>query len=301
MDLQRSTVKSVYSILPSCPTRQDLLTRWPALDVSARRDRLAEHASVVPGPSGSGARRIAAVGGNPCRDWTVAARSARPGRCDPEVHKVIANRLGWLDSPALMADALERLHDIRGRDQERRASPTPCCWAWAARASRPKCCGRCVGTVARLAAPPHARLDRSGGGPRRRHAGRHDALHPRQQVRHDDRAQLARGAISGRGCSTPASRPGRSHFIAITDAGTELATRARREKFRESSSTRPTSAGAIPRCRFSGWSRRRSWDRTSTRLVAWGLAMLAVERPRAPATSTRACGRARHGHGGRRR
>ena len=31
---------------------------------------------------------------------------------DPEVHKTIANRLGWLDSPALMADSLERLHDI---------------------------------------------------------------------------------------------------------------------------------------------------------------------------------------------
>ena len=49
----------------------------------------------------------------------VAARPVGLERPIPRCSKTIANRLGWLDSPALMADSLERLHDVRRRRSRR--------------------------------------------------------------------------------------------------------------------------------------------------------------------------------------
>ena len=86
----------------------DLLTRWPALEVSARRDALKNSLQSFPGALAAAVEShqwaaIRAVTGLWQRDPTAWST-------DPEVHKVIANRLGWLDAPALMADSLDRLH-----------------------------------------------------------------------------------------------------------------------------------------------------------------------------------------------
>src|SRR5919109_37282 len=83
----------------------DLLTRWPALDASAKRARLQQTLQLTPGSL-------------PLAEDATAAERAAAGlwRRDPSVwtsdaavQQKIAARLGWLSSPAAMADALDRL------------------------------------------------------------------------------------------------------------------------------------------------------------------------------------------------
>jgi glucose-6-phosphate isomerase len=88
----------------------DPLTRWPALDVAARRHNLQGGFQLFPGPlqpaiaahADAGARAAAGLWR---RDPAVWSR-------DDAVQRTIANRLGWLTSPSLMADALPRLESF---------------------------------------------------------------------------------------------------------------------------------------------------------------------------------------------
>ena len=172
----------------------DLLTRWPALDVAAKRARLQDTFQLSPGPlrdvgaaSAEAAERAAA--GLWRRDPSVWSS-------DAAVQRTIANRLGWLSSPALMADSIPRLRGVRVVRFAGTGSPTSCCSAWAARVSRRKCCARCSASrqagraftcSTRPIRPPFARSPPS----------RPDALHPAEQVGHDDRAEFARRAFQG--------------------------------------------------------------------------------------------------------
>ena len=88
----------------------DLQTRWPALDVAARRARLQDTFQIHPGPlrdvaaAGSAAAERAAAG--------LWRRDPAVWSDDPAVQRVIANRLGWLSAPALMADSIHRLEEF---------------------------------------------------------------------------------------------------------------------------------------------------------------------------------------------
>src|SRR5436309_15102782 len=94
-------------MLGTMQSGSDLLTRWPALDVTARSARLAGTCRVDPGPlqdtisSNADAAQRAGE-----RLWR---RDASLWGSDPAMQKTVANRLGWLTSPQLMADALPRL------------------------------------------------------------------------------------------------------------------------------------------------------------------------------------------------
>ena len=50
----------------------------------------------------------------------------------------IANRLGWLTISEKMLEHAPELQRVRRRRSRPRGSPTPCCSAWAARASGPR-------------------------------------------------------------------------------------------------------------------------------------------------------------------
>ena len=85
----------------------DLLTRWPALNVSAKRARLKDTLRVAPGPlaetlsarAPAAERAAAGLWRHDPSTWSA----------DPDVQQRIANRLGWLSSPELMAGSLDRV------------------------------------------------------------------------------------------------------------------------------------------------------------------------------------------------
>ena len=58
-----------------------------------------------------------------------------------------ANWLGWLDITEEQIAHSDKLRERRGRE-ERKASPTSCCSAWAVRACAPKCCAMTFGKIA---------------------------------------------------------------------------------------------------------------------------------------------------------
>ena len=89
----------------------EMLTRWPALEIAAKRARLQNSLQLSPGAIADALKGSA----------DVAARAAAgPWRRDPSVwsaettvQKVIADRLGWMSSPVLSADRL--LAGLRGQ------------------------------------------------------------------------------------------------------------------------------------------------------------------------------------------
>ena len=80
----------------------DLLTRWPAFNVATKRARLQDTFRFErPLRPACAASTDAAA--------RTAARETTTWNNDSAVQRTIANRLGWLTSPALMADVLPRL------------------------------------------------------------------------------------------------------------------------------------------------------------------------------------------------
>src|SRR6185503_19248943 len=102
------------------PQTQDLLTRWPALDVSARRARLDRSLQVSAGPlvnslKSSDEVAARAADGLWKRDPSVWSR-------DAAVQTTIADRLGWMTSPMLMAESVDRLRTFAERVKNDRFS-----------------------------------------------------------------------------------------------------------------------------------------------------------------------------------
>src|SRR5688572_27991259 len=88
----------------------DLITRWPALDVAARRARLQESLTLTPGPLTDVLNAAA-----PAAERAAGAlwqREPSAWSDDAGVQRKIAARLGWMSSPMLMADSVNRLLDF---------------------------------------------------------------------------------------------------------------------------------------------------------------------------------------------
>src|SRR5262245_56659030 len=86
----------------------DLLTKWPQLDVSGKRARLQQSLQLTPGPLSD-----LFTASMPDAEQAAGAlwrREPSAWSADPAVQKKIATRLGWMSSPLLMADAIDRLH-----------------------------------------------------------------------------------------------------------------------------------------------------------------------------------------------
>ena len=82
----------------------DLLTRWPALDVAAKRARLQQSLHLTPGPLADqiSAHRDAAQGAA----LGLWRRHASVWSDDAAAQATIAQRLGWMSSTELMADSI---------------------------------------------------------------------------------------------------------------------------------------------------------------------------------------------------
>ena len=111
----------------------------------------------------------------------------------PEGTPEVTDRLGWLDIAERMASELDDL-DASPRRSAPRATPTPCCSAWAARASRPRSSGARSARGDGLLTL-HVLDSTAPGADRARcidaHRPREDAVHRLLEVGRDDRDDLA--------------------------------------------------------------------------------------------------------------
>jgi len=196
---------------------------------------------------------------------------------DPGVQATIARRLGWLDSPGLMADNLARLTTFA--DDVRRAGFTDVVLLGMGGSSlAPEVLRAIIGT-----APGWLRLHML------------DSTDPASvlAVKTDPRATLYIFASKSGTTIEPNSlaayfrqelehagaSPWASHFIAITDEGTELEAQARRRQFREVFINPTDIGGRYSALSYFGLVPAALMGQDVAALVGYGLAMFAATEP----------------------
>jgi glucose-6-phosphate isomerase len=253
----------------------DLLTRWPALDVSAKRARLQQSLHLTPGPltdilsaSTPDAERAAGA---------VWRREPSAWSDDAQVQRKIRDRLGWMSSPMLMADSLDRLAAFAASVQ-RDAFTDVVLLGMGGSSLAPEVLRAVIGVapgwprfqvvdstdpaaVRGAATPPHTTLyilsSKSG-----------TTIEPNVLAAHF-RERLERAGV------TEWAR----HFVAVTDEGTELARRAQTERFRDLFINPSDIGGRYSALSFFGLVPAAVMGLDLAALVGWGLAMIAAAEP----------------------
>ncbi len=250
----------------------DLLTRWPALEVAARRARLEHSLHLSPGPiaarlhadAASAAGAAAALWRRDTSAWSSA----------PDARAVIANRLGWLDSPRLMADSLDRLRTFA--DSVKRDGFTDVVLLGMGGSSlAPEVLRSVVGTVP---AWPRLRMLDSTDPAAIREAATPPAhtlyllasksgttIEPNTLAAHFRQSLEVSGVARWS-----------DHFVAITDEGTELARLARAEGFRDTFINPTDIGGRYSALSFFGLVPAALMGQDVAALAGWGLAMLSA-------------------------
>jgi glucose-6-phosphate isomerase len=252
----------------------DLLSRWPSLDVAARRARLQDALRVFPGTLAN-----ALTEHRRSVDAAAAALWRRDPSLwsdDPAAQQKILNRLGWLSSPGLMADSLERLRTFASGIQQ--AGFTHVVLLGMGGSSlAPEVLRAVIGVapgwptlhmldstdpaaVRAVATPPEHTLyllaSKSG-----------TTIEPNSLAAHF-RARLE--------SSVPRWA---DHFVAITDDGTELARRARDEGFRDVFINPSDIGGRYSALSYFGFVPAALMGQDLDGLAGWGLAMLSAAEP----------------------
>src|SRR5438093_286697 len=247
----------------------DLLTRWPALDVAAKRVRLQQSLHLAPGPladivSASTTAAETAAG-------ALWQREPSAWSAEPQVQQKIRDRLGWMNSPLLLADSLDRLAQFAASIQ-REAFTDVVLLGMGGSSLAPEVLRAVLGVapgwprfhmldstdpaaIQAVAPPPDRTLciiaSKSG-----------TTIEPNSLAAHFrrplDDAAVARWA---------------DHFVAITDEGTELARRARAERFRELFINPSDIGGRYSAMSFFGLVPSALLGQNVTLLVGWSLAL----------------------------
>ena len=85
----------------------EMLTRWPALEIAAKRARLQNSLHLSPGAIAEALKGSADVAGRAAAGlWR---RDPSVWSADATVQKAIADRLGWMSSSILMAESVEQV------------------------------------------------------------------------------------------------------------------------------------------------------------------------------------------------
>jgi transaldolase/glucose-6-phosphate isomerase len=253
----------------------DLLTRWPGLDVAAKRARLLNRFQSALGPlrdtvNAQAAKAEEAAAGLWRRD--TATWSA-----DAATRQKIANRLGWLDSPGLMADSLGRLQTFASGIVRDGFTDVVL-----------------LGMGGSSLAPEVLRAVLGGatGWPRLHMLDSTDPAAVRAVVTEPERTLYLIASKSGttiepnvlaahfRRLLEEARVPQwSSHFVAITDPGTELDRRAHAEGFRDVFTNPADIGGRYSALSFFGLVPAALMGLNVTALVGWAIAMLAASDP----------------------
>ncbi len=255
--------------------RDSRLLRWPALDLASRRARLQESFQFSAGPLND-----ALMANDDAAERAAAAlmrREPAAWSSEPLIQHQIANRLGWLDAPALMADSLTRLQTFA--EAVRRDGFTDVVLLGMGGSSlAPEVLRAVLGVapgwprlhmldstdpaaVRAAATPPEHTLYLIASKSGTTIEPNSLAAHFRQTL---EDAHIPRWA---------------DHFVAITDEDTELATRARAERFRDLFINPSDIGGRYSALSFFGLVPAALMGQDIAALVAWGLAMLAAAEP----------------------
>ena len=250
-------------------------TRWPALDVAARRGRLQDSFQLSAGPLADAITSTAdaaerAAGGLMRRDPSVWSH-------EPGVQEKIGKRLGWLDSPLLMADSLDRLRAFAGQVKHDGITDVVLL-AMGGSSLAPEVLRAVIGSapgwprlhvldstdpaaIAAVATTPEHTLyiiaSKSGS-----------TIEPNSLAAHFQ--QVLENATGARWPE---------HFVAITDEGTELAARARTQGFRDLFINPSDIGGRYSALSFFGLVPAALMGQDIAAMVGWGLAMLAAAEP----------------------
>ena len=257
------------------PTANDLLTRWPGLDIALRRDRLqpgfqqsaGRLAPHLPAFHAAAERAVAGLWNREPSLWSA----------DAEVQAKIANRLGWLTSPGLMADQLDTL--TRFAASVREAGFTDVVL---------------LGMGGSSLAPEVLRAV-VGSGAQGLRLHMIDSTDPAAVLAIDTDIRKTVYIFASKSGTTiePNSlygyfrsslenadiKPWASQFIAITDEGTELAFNAKRRRFREIFINPTDIGGRYSAISYFGMVPAALMGQDVAAIVGWALAMLASTEP----------------------
>jgi glucose-6-phosphate isomerase len=249
----------------------DLLTRWPALDVAAKRARLQPTLHLSPGPltdvlsSHSDAAQRAAAG--------LWHRDPSVWSDDAAVQKKISERLGWMTSPHLMAEHIDRLLTFASRVRDEGFTDVVL-----------------LGMGGSSLAPEVLRavLGSAPGWPRLHMLDSTDPAAIQSTATVPERTLYLLSSKSGttieptslaayfrRGVEPHWAR----HFVAITDEGTALAARARAEGFRELFINPSDIGGRYSALSYFGLVPAALMGLNLHAIIGWALAMLAAAEP----------------------
>src|SRR5438093_3697107 len=252
----------------------DLSSIWPALDVSTKSTRLRSSLRVAAGSLPS-----VAIGDSAWGDAAATAlwrRDPTLWSAEPGVQEKIANRLGWLSSPALMANSIGRLRAFA--DGVRRDGYTHVVL---------------LGMGGSSLAPEVLRavIGVSPGFPHFQMLDSTDPAAVRAAATPPDRTLYVLASKSGTTIE-PNSMAAHfrerlkaqashwaDHFVAITDEGTELARRAHVEGFRDLFINPSDIGGRYSAMSYFGLVPAALMGQELEALVGWSLAMLSAAAP----------------------
>ena len=252
----------------------ELMTRWPGLDVAAKRARLNNSLHLSPGLGAAVARSTALAERAASALWrsTPSVWSR-----DPRVQKEIAERLGWMTSPLLMADSIERLQTFAA-GVARDGVTDVVLLGMGGSSLAPEVLRAVVGVapgrprlhmldstdpaaVRAAATPPEHTLYLLASKSGTTIEPNSLAAHFRQRLQD---AGIPRWA---------------DHFVAITDEGTELDRRARAEHFRDLFINPSDIGGRYSAMSFFGMVPAALMGQDVGEIIGWALAMLAASEP----------------------
>jgi glucose-6-phosphate isomerase len=256
-------------------TIDDLTARWPALNLSTRLTPLQRSCHLRPGRLSTAQAALQDAAGDAARRMWRRDPSAWSG--NPEVQAKITQRLGWLDSPSLMADSIERLRTF---------------------ADGVKADGFTHAVLLGMGGSslaPEVLRSILGTGPGGLQLHMLDSTDPaavlavRTPVEHTLYLFASKSGTTIEPNSLAAFfrqeleharvRNWAAHFVAITDEGTELARRARDDRFRDVFINPSDIGGRYSALSFFGLVPAALMGQDVAALVGWALAMLASSEP----------------------
>ena len=253
----------------------DLLTRWPALDVAAKRASLQNSLHVSPGAIADALNGSAEVAGRAAAGlWR---RDPSVWSADSTVQKAIADRLGWMSSPLLMADSVDRLRTFAGRVKGDGITDVVLL-GMGGSSLAPEVLRAILGVAQgwprlhMLDSTDPAAIRAAATTPRQTlyllASKSGTTIEPNSLAAHF-RQRLLDAGVQKWG----------DHFVAITDPGTELDRRARAEQFRDVFTNPSDIGGRYSALSFFGLVPAALMGQDIEAIIGWGLALLTAADP----------------------